>query len=423
MDPALEVTPDFSAHMQLSDGVRLHFELFHPRDMSCSKGKVLVVMGAFACKDHFGSAARHLADNGYEVLMYDHRGVVESGPAHMVLMYDHRGVVKSGPPRMEQQTSAMLAADAVALLDGVWGCSTPVHVYGASMGGMVAQQLALLLLPQGRLVSLGLAVTCRGLQPLGGLLGPLIKPQLLRPLLQAWYWDSKPALVRRLMRLVLDRGLLDSVHPSGEKYEEVYFRQWSKTFEQWWTFGSGDHTTGACHACVVLTHYLSERQISVLRDSGVPILCQLSTRDHLIPPAMQFELADKLHAKTVTFPTGHMGMLPWAHRFHSMLLEHFAAGAALRQLQQSQAARDWRVSKAVVAAQAGKSLLSLQLSDTSTDDLAVDVSEWSERPGAKKSESPGVASPEPAVAAAAAAAAVALKKQMCSVLEPAAATN
>jgi hypothetical protein len=28
---------------------------------------VLVVMGAFACKDHFGSTARHLADNGYEV--------------------------------------------------------------------------------------------------------------------------------------------------------------------------------------------------------------------------------------------------------------------------------------------------------------------------------------------------------------------
>jgi dienelactone hydrolase len=29
--------------------------------------QVLVVMGAFACKDHFGSTARHLADNGYEV--------------------------------------------------------------------------------------------------------------------------------------------------------------------------------------------------------------------------------------------------------------------------------------------------------------------------------------------------------------------
>jgi hypothetical protein len=46
-----------------------------------------------------------------------------------------------------------------------------------------------------------------------------------------------------------------------------------------------------------------------------------------------------------------MGLLPWAHRYHAMLLEHFAAGTALRQLQQSQAARDWRVTKKVLAAQ------------------------------------------------------------------------
>jgi hypothetical protein len=31
---------------------------------------------------------------------------------------------------MEQQTSALLAADAVALLDGVWGQNTHVQVYG-----------------------------------------------------------------------------------------------------------------------------------------------------------------------------------------------------------------------------------------------------------------------------------------------------
>jgi hypothetical protein len=54
------------------------------------------------------------------------------------------------------------------------------------MGGMVAQELALLLLQQGRLISLGLAVTCRGLKPLGGLLGPLIKPQVRR-LLNPWH--------------------------------------------------------------------------------------------------------------------------------------------------------------------------------------------------------------------------------------------
>jgi flavin-dependent dehydrogenase len=50
--------------------------------------------------------------------------------ALQVMMYDHRGVVKSGPARMEQQTSALLAGDAVQLLDAVWGRGTPVHVYG-----------------------------------------------------------------------------------------------------------------------------------------------------------------------------------------------------------------------------------------------------------------------------------------------------
>jgi hypothetical protein len=48
----------------------------------------------------------------------------------------------------------------------------------ASMGGMVAQELALLLLPARRLVSLGLAVTCRGLRPLHGALTPLLTPQV-----------------------------------------------------------------------------------------------------------------------------------------------------------------------------------------------------------------------------------------------------
>jgi hypothetical protein len=38
MDPAIEATPDVSAYLTLTDGVRLHYELFHPQDSS--KGKV-----------------------------------------------------------------------------------------------------------------------------------------------------------------------------------------------------------------------------------------------------------------------------------------------------------------------------------------------------------------------------------------------
>jgi hypothetical protein len=46
------------------------------------------------------------------------------------------------------------------------------------MGGMVAQELALLLIPQRRLLSLTLSITCRGMQPIYGLLGPILTPQV-----------------------------------------------------------------------------------------------------------------------------------------------------------------------------------------------------------------------------------------------------
>lgn len=46
------------------------------------------------------------------------------------------------------------------------------------MGGMVAQELALLLIPQHRLLSLSLSITCRGMKPLYGLLSPIFVPKV-----------------------------------------------------------------------------------------------------------------------------------------------------------------------------------------------------------------------------------------------------
>jgi hypothetical protein len=171
----------------------------------------------------------------------------------------------------------------------------------ASMGGMVAQELALLLLPQHRLLSLSLSITCRGMQPMHGLLSPILTPtvrqtccccccwllgcllhtmlpgslvigltgnspgnaqksvqtwsiaeasqclpgahptsqghthwllaphfwaccvtvQVIKNFFELWFWDSKPKLVRRLMRLLLTRQLMESLHPAGETYGNV----------------------------------------------------------------------------------------------------------------------------------------------------------------------------------------------------------
>ena len=58
-----------------------------------------------------------------------------------VVTYDHRGVGLSADVQDEDFTIGDLAADAVALLDGLgWA---DAHVMGISMGGMVAQQLVI----------------------------------------------------------------------------------------------------------------------------------------------------------------------------------------------------------------------------------------------------------------------------------------
>eukprot|EP00879_Flechtneria_rotunda_P010954 GHRR01011446.1.p1 GENE.GHRR01011446.1~~GHRR01011446.1.p1 ORF type:complete len:293 (+),score=75.31 GHRR01011446.1:1289-2167(+) len=165
--------------------------------------------------------------------------------------------------------------------------------------------------------------------------------QIIKAVLQVWYWDSRPSLVRRLMRMLLSRNLLDMRHPSGETYQQVYFKHWLEQFDTLWTFN--DHTAGACHAHVCLHHYLSERKIAMLRDSSVPILSQVSTKDLIIPPAMQLDLASKLRAKTITFPTGHMGLLPWADKYHNMLLEHLAVGEALKGFREAQQLRELKL--------------------------------------------------------------------------------
>ena len=57
-----------------------------------------------------------------------------------VISFDNRGAGRSDKPDLPY-TTKMLAGDAAALLDSL--CITRAHVFGVSMGGMVAQELAL----------------------------------------------------------------------------------------------------------------------------------------------------------------------------------------------------------------------------------------------------------------------------------------
>jgi 3-oxoadipate enol-lactonase len=60
---------------------------------------------------------------------------------HRVLVYDHRGTGKSDAPLEPPYSIELFAADAIAVLDAA--AVSRAHVYGISMGGRIAQRLAI----------------------------------------------------------------------------------------------------------------------------------------------------------------------------------------------------------------------------------------------------------------------------------------
>ncbi|EON63559.1 hypothetical protein W97_02787 [Coniosporium apollinis CBS 100218] len=65
------------------------------------------------------------------------------GDQYTSLIFDNRGIGESGKPLMRYSTSSM-AQDTMEILDHLgWTDQRSVHVIGISMGGMIAQELAL----------------------------------------------------------------------------------------------------------------------------------------------------------------------------------------------------------------------------------------------------------------------------------------
>jgi 3-oxoadipate enol-lactonase len=106
---------------------------------------LLLIQGLGANLLHWGEPLLTELERDFELVGFDHRGAGRSAPLG----------------GKETLTTASLAADAVALLDAL-GLDR-VHVLGISMGGMVAQELALA--HPGRVRSLTLGCTsCGGTQ-------------------------------------------------------------------------------------------------------------------------------------------------------------------------------------------------------------------------------------------------------------------
>lgn len=276
MDPDFVSKPEQTGVFGLTD-CSLYFER---RGISGTENVVLII-GAFATLRRFDQLADHLASSGFNVLTYDHRGIGKS------TVIDKR----------KAQSSTMLAKDCVLLLDHVFGSSSKIHVYGASMGGCVAQHVALELQKQNRLDSVYFAVTSRGWY---------FQLNLWQ---RVWKWIVQYLLVKRepadmvgsLLPKYFSQEHLQSKDGHGVTMEERWVKKCTEEYCKWYCFADVDICASQISAFT--SHYLSEDSLRPLRDVFCTV--HIAENDELMPVAKQRDLARILQARTVVFKSGH----------------------------------------------------------------------------------------------------------------------
>ena len=292
--------------------------------------RVVLVMGAFGMLRRVDFLADKLAAEGYQVMSYNHRGIGGG-------CFGTRGGAENhaeGETQGEEDERAMwgdldhhhtcelLAKDAWRLIDHVWGDSMDekIHLYGASMGGFVVQQMALQDAHAAeeaqrppRIASLFMAVTSCGIFPMPGLdvLSRLCLPvlyhtgliRLATPFLIA---RSKERMLRHLLEKCFSPAYLASVHESsGDCMRAVWERAWDENYDSWNCF----HQPTAClnQLMVLASHHLRDQDAETRRRHlAGKITVQIATRDRIIPTHKQEALAQALQARRIVVDGGHM---------------------------------------------------------------------------------------------------------------------
>jgi 3-oxoadipate enol-lactonase len=222
-------------------------------------------------------------------------------PRHRVVTFDHRGIGESAPVQ-GSMTMAELAADALRVADAA-GFHT-MHVVGVSLGGMIAQELALA--AAGRVRSLTLVAT-----QAGGALGWLPTLEGVRLFLKA-NRSSGPGRLRALEELLYPRAFLETCD------RRALAQRTGATVTL-----LAAKATRLAQLRAVLQHD-TRRRLSRLR---MPTLIVRPGLDVLIRPQRSDELSRLIpHARVLRYDdAGHGVVYQHASLINASLLDHFAA--------------------------------------------------------------------------------------------------
>jgi len=212
-----------------------------------------------------------------------------SQPQYQVCVFDNRGHGDSVSSVLYTST-AILAQDTRELLDHLrW---SKCHVVGLSMGGMIAQELALLI-PE-RISSLTLAVTHAGgrLAVMPGF--PGTSPRTILDMLRWAAARTKEEKVRALLPFCYSQKFL-------EQYEEMAFDWHMETYRH-------VHLPSLmAQLYAVLGHYITYERMKKLKASPFSIMTIGASEDRVVRVQNTIEIHKLLGSKLVLFKgCGHM---------------------------------------------------------------------------------------------------------------------
>jgi pimeloyl-ACP methyl ester carboxylesterase len=225
--------------------------------------------------------------------------------AYSVLAFDNRGVGSSDAPNTWYTTKEM-AQDTLELLQRV-GWTQGVHVVGASMGGMIAQELALLC-PDGMIQSLTL-VSTSATPPL----------PTWKAIQHGWQTRgmSKYQQLVAAADLLFPQDYLDMVQ--GDKTNRQLYNEFMEK-----RVNAVKQPPAPGQLSAVIRHRLSNARLQQLRERVSRILVVSGDEDNIVPHHYSQHLAKQLGCPLhIVHRGGHVIGMQCPDEFHALLTRQF----------------------------------------------------------------------------------------------------
>ncbi|KAG3023997.1 hypothetical protein PC116_g11657 [Phytophthora cactorum] len=276
----------------ISTGITASYAVLELPPMNASVGveQVVLVAGFMQPKDTWA----HFIDSLLSKWNQKQRGVGLS-----ILVLDNRGFGGTDAPFGMYSTRTM-AEDILALMDHIGWRSA--HIVGGSMGGMVAQELALLDLRRVR--SLTLVSTSRDRYKASGRsLGLMVR--------KTFSFSSVPAKANSMVDTLFPQEYVATtrIAETGESVRSAIARMYELQLKKW----PEPSLSGVMgQTAAVQTHFVSDERLHDMNDAGFPILIVSAMLDDVIPAAESIVLKEHLsgeHVHTLFFDTGGHGAI------------------------------------------------------------------------------------------------------------------